>query len=292
MESPWDYIALSFIGRRERNEDNCFAGKISDNVWLFAVADGMGGSVKGEIASYLAISALAQYIRLQSESFVPDPFPDLKSILYGSFQKAQESISAHTKTEESDRGMGTTLVVLLVYNNQYVWGNIGDSRLYVLDKDELLLLSRDHTHVQDYHEKNGQPAPPEMVDRYGHILTKAIDGGDDSPDIYPHDKPHCEIEYGNIFLLCSDGLFPDKMNVKTELIKNYIFGSDTLDLAGKNLISEAFFSGSTDNITVVLASFGLPTRKNLKLKKFTWPPQNNSVKTKKHLFGFLFRKRE
>jgi protein phosphatase len=243
------YIANSFIGKRENNEDNCVATEVSEGVYFFAVADGMGGAAGGQIASKLVIDIAVDIIKEEYASEV-DP-ADMKNIIERVFLLAQKAICRKINEDRNLTGMGTTLTCVLVQSNKYVWGNIGDSRVYLLRKHQLNQITSDHTYINSISDKGN--LSENTVKMYGSYLEKVLDGGIDCADIYPIEKDYEILQKKDLFLLCSDGLITDKNNTDNNGFKKCISSSKDLDKAAKKIIKNAYDAGSKDNITVVLA---------------------------------------
>jgi protein phosphatase len=270
-----NYFAESFTGRRENNQDACNVYVLARDSYLLAVADGMGGSVGGQVASNLILDHCEEYFK---KEFGNDVKPeDLKGILLQGLSRLQTVIYEKIQAEPELTGMGTTLTCVLIQGDKYVWGNIGDSRTYLLSSDKIEQISVDHTYIQDYKKENEGPIPQSILDQYSHYLTKALDGGADSADIFPENSDYEILEEGQGFLLCSDGLISNKVENDDLLLHNYIKASESLELATKNLISSAYYDGSNDNITVVLAEFGSIKRENIKVKNYNYPPKDKSA---------------
>lgn len=280
----------TFIGRRSNNQDSCTAEKIKENVYFLAVADGMGGSVGGQIASKFVLDTAFKIIR---EEYNYEVVPtEMKDILHRVFLSSQQAIAKKIKKEPSLRGMGTTLTCVLIQDDKYVWGNIGDSRTYLLRNNDLQQITVDHTYVQDFiNESNGKDLPQSVLKQYGNYLQRALDGGTDQTDIFPMNKDFEQLVEGDIFLLCSDGLIIDKVQNDTTIFKDYILGSTKLEVAAEQLIALAFHDGSKDNISTVLASFGNYKRMKTKVKKFSYPPKEkvNGEQKSKSKFTKLSR---
>ena len=279
----FNYYSLSFPGRRESNQDACLTLEPSENSLFLAVADGMGGSAGGQVASAIVIETAEELIKKKFKDKVEPS--ELKQILREVFNSADKKIAEKIKTDENLRGMGTTLVCVLILGDKFVWGNIGDSRIYWYKDSGFEQISVDHTHIQDFKDKSGGAVSEELIKNYSHYLTRSIDGGLDEPDIFPDVSPYEVLKEGNAFLLCSDGLIIDKTVDNTEHFKNYLIGTKTLKSAAENLISFAFEQGSNDNISVVLSIKGKLKRQKLNIKKFSYPPTEsktqNSSTTKK-----------
>ena len=270
-----DYYSLSFVGRRKINQDSCVVLKPSSNSIFLAVADGMGGTTGGEIASKTVLDT-AQ--RILTEKFKADVKPEhLKNILIQIFQSAQTDISNKINEKLDLQGMGTTLTCVLILEDKFVCGNIGDSRIYWYNNSELKQVTVDHTHLQEYVDKAGRDVAEKIIEKYSHLLTRAIDGGNHEPDIFPDVKSFDTLTKGDAFVLCSDGMILDKSGGSEINFKNYLTGTKKLKHAAEKLVSFAYSEGSDDNITIVLCTIGKIKKHKMKLEKYAYPPtQNNS----------------
>ena len=220
-----------------------------------AVADGMGGGSYGDIASNLAINVACDILE---KTFVGEKNSNdviLKVILNSIYMRIQELIKIHIKKNPSLKGMGTTLVSLLIYNGKYVWGNMGDSKLYKKINKNLIKLTEDHTYINRYEKESSNQASTAMKDDYGHLLTRCLDGGDDLPDIFPLDKDYEILGDKTLFLLCSDGLILDNdtiYNKNLSKVTRNFFSSKRLEKTANQLVENSFREGSTDNISIIL----------------------------------------
>lgn len=266
-----NYFGLTFTGRRSNNQDAFVTININEKAMFCAVADGMGGAAGGEVASKLTIETAVAFLKGKFKGLVePD---SLKSILEEMFLACQDAIARRLEQCPELAGMGTTMTCILIFRNKYVWGNIGDSRLYKLANGKITQLTRDHTFVEEYREKFGNDLPDHVAEQ-SNIITRAIDGRGDQTDIFPSSGFFSFLNSRDLFLICSDGLIFDKVEDKnTKPFYHYITGTNTLEEACKQLIALAFHAGSSDNITIVLISSGKIIRKRRKLKKFKYPPQ-------------------
>jgi serine/threonine protein phosphatase PrpC len=256
LEESIIYFGESITGRRSNNEDFVLCEKIDDATFLFIVADGMGGSEHGEVASKLAAGTFLSHVK---ESFQkPIPRPQLKFVLEEGFRKAQAAVKEEVEKEPGHAGMGTTLVVLLIHDGSYVWGNIGDSRLYKIDSKGIGQITRDHTYIEDVLKKKGDGhINEEQLNQYSHIITRSVSGGNDKPDIYPENKDALNLGSPIMFFLCSDGLITDKSNRINELdfFQTFLSCPDPETFA-KTLVQNALKNGSEDNISALCVSSG------------------------------------
>jgi len=269
---PISAHGTTFPGRRDVNQDDvlhCYPGPES---FFFAVADGMGGVAGGQIASQTALSTAEAFLdeRFQYQVSVED----LKEILSEMYERAQDSIRGVTDDDPSLEGMGTTLTCVLGYQDHFVVGNLGDSRVYYLSGNSISLVTEDHSYLQEFKNKSGtNNLDPQFVAQYGHIINKTLDGSGDEADFFPYDETAFQLSGHDGFLLCSDGLIVDKLKEQEQLFKSYMLGTPDLQTAAESLVSLAYYSGSTDNISVVLAEAGSLQRELGRVRTYPFPPK-------------------
>lgn len=262
--------SISFQGRRSNNEDSCLILNLGGENYFLAVADGMGGAAGGEIASRLVIDSAKEYLQY---AFTTRVYPeDMKEVVQRIFELSQKAINDEVKAKPELSGMGSTLTCVLILDDEFVIGNLGDSRVYLLKKNTLQLMTEDHTYIQEAQKELGGNLDPNIAGRYSNYLIRSIDGGDDKPDIFPKEKPFEKLSEGEAFLLCSDGLITDKIKDNHGNFKDYILGTNSLKDAIGELISLAYTEGSKDNITVVLAQYGELNRSQRNIVQRGYPP--------------------
>jgi PPM family protein phosphatase len=263
--STIEHYGLSITGRRDNNQDKFLCRQINENTFFYAVADGMGGSRFGEIASGIVLQDIELF--LSSKFKHDDKVQDLKVILHDCFLYLQERFIEYTNTNAEHAGMGTTLVVLLVHDQKYVWGNLGDSRLYRIMDGRIDQLTIDHTYIQQLKEQ-GKPVDDEIHSRFSHLLTRCINGGMEMPDIFPVEKDCLTLQSPSGFILCSDGMILNKAeNLNDYKLKEIFLGRDKLSGIAEKLINYAYSSGSGDNITAVVVRFGVNDKKERRKPK-------------------------
>jgi PPM family protein phosphatase len=231
---------ISDVGRvREGNED---AYLVADSV--FAVADGMGGHVAGEVAASTALEPIrALDGRVFSDS---DAAADA---LRTAVVEANETVSRMAADEPSYRGMGTTLTAAMLEGQRLHVAHVGDSRAYLLRDGRFSQLTDDHTLVQHLIDE-GQITREEAASHpQRSIITRAIGV---SPDV-DVDSLTFELQPGDAVLLCSDGLtgVVDDLQIAEVL-------ADDADAALRRLVRIANDAGGPDNITAVLLRFDDP----------------------------------
>ena len=231
-----EQVGRTDVGRqRSANEDSLVLQPP-----FFAVADGMGGARAGEVASAIAAGAFegASAAGEAAEA-------QLARIL----REANRRIYDLAVTDESRRGMGTTLTAAKVHDSEVSLGHVGDSRAYRLRDGELEQITRDHSLVAEL-ERSGQ-ITPEAAEHHPQrsIITRALGP---EPDVEV-DTYTLSARAGDLFLLCSDGL---TSMISDDEVAAVLRTSATLDDAADALIKAANQSGGKDNITVVLFRLG------------------------------------
>ncbi|MEO0325100.1 MAG: Stp1/IreP family PP2C-type Ser/Thr phosphatase [Myxococcota bacterium] len=237
--------------KRTHNEDN-FTCLDEDN--LYVVADGMGGHASGEVASRMAIDTLREFFRATSAD--PEatwPYKMDKSRGYEenrlitSIKLANLRIYESAQRESKLRGMGTTVVGILIVDDGVLIAHVGDSRAYRLRDGKLHQLTEDHSLLNDYIKM--KRLSEEEIANFPHknVIVRAL-GMKDSVKVDTQlDRP----EPGDIYVLCSDGLCGPASDAEIE----EIVASEPKDMrsAAARLIERANANGGPDNITVVLA---------------------------------------
>ena len=223
----------SHTGRqRPANEDSFYA-----RAPLFAVADGMGGAQAGEIASRIAVETLGA-------GDAPDG-AGAEQRLADLVQSANERIHDLSRSDEQHAGMGTTMTVVLVGEEEITIAHVGDSRAYVLRGGELQRLTRDHSLVEELLEQG--KLTPEEASRHPQrsVITRAV-GPERHVEV---DTQTARARDSDLFLICSDGL---TTMIDEPFIERTLNGGGRLDDIGHALIDAANEAGGRDNITVVL----------------------------------------
>lgn len=250
----WDlnYASVSQVGRRQSNQDACFAEQLTSDIYLFAVADGMGGANGGETASAMVIETMKTVVMEEIGDLYEDP-KHLRNCLEKVVSTCQTKLAEAGEENENLRGMGTTLVALLIVEDNFCYCNIGDSRIYQYDQRGLRQLTTDHSLVQETLSKaDGVPVPEDFLRRHDHIITRVLNGGDDLADLSDVKSISGELKEKTSFLLCSDGLILDKIN-EPSYISDSLKNEQASPVEKCNYLSNyAYDKGSNDNITLVI----------------------------------------
>jgi serine/threonine protein phosphatase PrpC len=217
---------------RRRNEDAFVVDPP-----LFAVADGMGGAQAGEVASRLAAAAFREY--READELAPEE--RVRAII----KEANRRIYDRARTDSEVSGMGTTVTAALLTDGRVVIGHVGDSRAYRIRDGRLEQLTDDHSLVADLMRSGRLTAEEAEGHPQRSVITRAL-GTDPDVDV---DTLVIEVEAGDLFLLCSDGL--STMVSDSEVLQT-VERAATLDEAARDLVRAANTGGGEDNVTVVL----------------------------------------
>ncbi len=232
---------LTDAGRvRDHNEDSVTILKNINNEYLMIVADGMGGHRAGEVASSLAVTHLGK--RFTEIASLGSKL-DAVNWLNDNINEINKGIIDYTKQYPDTTGMGTTLVVALLTQDYLIFGNIGDSRGYVLKNNKLHKVTKEHTLV-NLLVSTGELSEEEAINHpKKNVLMKALGAAESCElDIFDVDKDIDGI------MLCSDGL--TNMLTKEQIEKVLNDEELTIEDKVRKLIRKSNARGGTDNITV------------------------------------------
>lgn len=228
--------AASDVGQlRSLNEDSYFTG-----AQIAVVADGMGGHACGDVASDLTVR---EFQALQSRASLT--VEDVQSAI----RSANESILAGVLADPSKKGMGTTVagIALVDYLGESHWlvFNVGDSRVYRLDRGQPVQLTVDHSEVAELVAAGRITAEEALVHPLRNVITRSL-GTDPVPQVDVWIFPPHE---GDSFLVCSDGLTNE---LDDDAIAGTVAGATSPNAAAAALIDAANQAGGQDNITAIV----------------------------------------
>ena len=225
--------------KREKNED---AFLVDDGMGLYIVADGMGGHKGGDLASKLAVEAMSEVVRTHRDEHT---YFSPRAMLEDGYTEASSRIFQKSQMEDSYlQGMGTTLVVAYVHEDELFIGNVGDSRAYFFNNQYMWQLTEDHSLVNE-HIRAGLLKDSEARDfQAKNIITRSVGFEREVRcDIFRK-----KLSAGDKFLICSDGL---SGLVSDERIHEICRKND-LKKSVQICIQEAKENGGDDNITVMI----------------------------------------
>jgi PPM family protein phosphatase len=237
----WRVAAASDPGcQRQKNEDNYF---VSSDSRVFAVADGMGGALGGARASKLTVEAIESLWTERPPR--TDDREAVKEWLVEAVLKANQSVHATAEQDASVRGMGTTVVVAVQSDNNLMQiAHVGDSRAYMVREGKPVLLTQDHSVVQEMVRAGRLTEEQARINPYKNLITRCL-GHDDKVEI---DQTPVEIRTGDWIVLCTDGL---PTVLRDEQISEVVDGASEPEGACEELVRQTIDGGAPDNVTVV-----------------------------------------
>lgn len=235
----------SHVGRRDNNED---ALCVAPELGLFAVSDGMGGYEGGEVASALTVEAVRGFVehtQRDPEGTWPCKEDRRRTFLENVLTAA--ALAAHQAVAQRREGrlgqMGATLAALLFDGRRLAVGHVGDSRVYRLRGGVLEALTRDHSAYEELRAA-GLFEGPRSAFAFRNQITRALGlEGSHRADTTSH-----ELQAGDVFLLCSDGLSEPVGEAQLAAL----LADESVERACARLVQAAYDAGGTDNITAVV----------------------------------------
>ncbi len=232
-------IAKSDVGRtRKQNEDNVLVLKNKLNHTIIVVADGMGGHNAGEIASEISCQVI-------SEEFQKIDKPvDYKKFIEETLLKANKDIYRKSILYTEYAKMGTTTSLLIYDGKRAYIGHIGDSRIYYINSQKIMQITKDHTLVEAMIDSGSLSREAASSSRYKNVLLQAL-GTSKKLTI---DIKELKVPKEFKFLICSDGLTGE---VTDEEIWKIMNEENDLESKVEKLIDLASEKDGSDNISVV-----------------------------------------
>lgn len=233
-------FSLTDVGRRRSvNQDYVYTCEkpIGNLPNLFLVADGMGGHKAGDYASKYTVETMCRVIERSPEK-------DPEVILYQAIKAANEHIRQKALEDINLEGMGTTIVAATCLGNRLQVANVGDSRLYIVNK-EIMQITHDHSLVEEMVRMGGIDRETARNHPDKNIITRAIGAGNSVEiDFFTRN-----LEKGDMILMCTDGL--SNMLEDEEILMIMKGQRDLVEIA-ETLIREANNRGGRDNVSVVV----------------------------------------
>lgn len=272
-----DLAALSDPGKiRSNNEDHYFVGRFQrsmrtlstnmprgampdssdETVYAMLVADGVGGSAAGEIASRTAIQALVDLV-LETPDWIMRLDDRLAEEalqrMERRFQQVRDTLVARANADPNLHGMGTTMTVAGSVGPELLTAHVGDSRAYIFRRSgRLERLTRDQTMAQSLADSGAITQDEAETSPYRHVLTSALATRGAFVQV---ELKRWRLHDGDQVLLCSDGLTD---MVPDETIARVLEESRTSAQGCRRLLDLALESGGRDNVTVVVSRYRIP----------------------------------
>lgn len=245
-----EFGACTDVGRTRENNEDSF--RVASDIGLFVLSDGMGGQSSGEVASRLATDAVIAHCR---EAHVNPSLPLTGETLDGVSEAGNRLASAirlansavHKASQKQDklRGMGATVVAVMLSEERVSIAHAGDSRVYRLRNGNLERLTRDHSFIEEQ-VRRGLMTPEEAsTSTLQNVLMRAVGV-----------EPEIEVEVNeelfaddDVLLLCSDGLTKELSDPQ---IAGVLAETEDPEMAAEQLVDLANRAGGSDNITAIV----------------------------------------
>lgn len=244
-----EIVGLTDVGRlRERNED---AIDWDASLGVAMLADGMGGSQGGDVASRTALQSIKDDLR-RALADVNRHGPRARTrevrgaLVMELVRRANQGVRKSASRDNRLSGMGTTLVMVLVGPDFLTAAHVGDSRLYRVRGGSVERLTEDHSMVRELVQRGKMDAAQAARSRHRNVITRALGKSQD----VEVDVAHHAIAADDIFMLCSDGL----TNMLSDAELGTVFDANPEDLAAaaRDAVWLANERGGRDNISIVL----------------------------------------
>ena len=208
---------------------------------LLVVADGVGGHAKGDVASRIALNSIAGAVLPRLLDGVPPT-----RLLDEGIREAHRAVWAHVDENPGTSGMGTTAVCALVGDGDVHLANIGDSRAYVISRDEIRRVTKDHSYVQTLIDDGQITEEESRTHPQKNVITKAIGAAHAAEP----DTMRLTLDADEHLLLCCDGVMA---HLTDEDIKDAVLADrDDPQAACQKIVDTANARGGTDNISLII----------------------------------------
>ncbi len=216
---------------------------------LLAISDGMSGHPRGEIASRIVIRTLVGVLCNVMASNTAISAKMASEEIVGAIQEAGKRMNVYSSRVPGSTGMGATVVLAMIDGDQIYSANLGDSRVYVINREGIRRVTKDHSYVQELVDSGKIEADAAKTHPRRNLVTRVVAADSDST---PRTFADTLVE-GDIVLVCSDGihLYIDD----DELRKIILEESDPQRVCDK-LIAMANGRGGADNVSVIMFPFG------------------------------------
>ena len=228
---------------RDENQDECGVFALSDDLngdprgFVLIVADGMGGTAGGKIASQIAVKTISEYLTLIEDNFLLS----MKNAIIA----AEAEIKRVASEQPTLSRLGTTASVALYVNEMVFFAHIGDTRIYHLSNGSIIQISKDHTLIQELIDRGSISAEDALTQKRSNVLLRSL-GSNKKSDAEFYES--VKAKKGDYVLICSDGLWSVVTNDEIfKIITHY-----DAQIAANKLVKLANDRGGKDNISVVI----------------------------------------
>ncbi|MEM9067635.1 MAG: protein phosphatase 2C domain-containing protein [Myxococcota bacterium] len=270
-------VGATDTGRvRERNEDQFLIARLERTVEvehcglavndgvrhtdrptgrLMMVADGMGGQVRGDVASAVVVDAMLQYAVSMMPWLRMSSAADERALADGltsAVERSQRRMLEVAERKGFVGDMGSTLTLGYVMWPTLYLVHVGDSRAYLFRGGELFRLTKDHNLATEMVRMNVMTDEEAQASRFASVLTNSVSTSNEEIRVELH---QVELRQGDLVLLCTDGLYGEISEPEIKLQLSHVVATDFVEPCVKRLVELAREAGGRDNITAVLAAF-------------------------------------
>lgn len=232
----WSSYGITDVGKvRKHNEDAMLQ---RSEVGLWVVADGMGGHSKGDVASQMIVDSMK---KVNERTSLIKFIDDIEDRLLNVNQKLIDKARASTKKST----IGSTLALMIAYENFCIYMWAGDSRIYRLRDGQMCQITTDHSQVELYIEKGMISRAEALVHPHGNMITRAIGATD---ELYI-DIDMQIMQRNDRYLLCSDGL---TKHIQDYELEEHLKKGNSSEETCRTLIDLTLSRGAGDNVTAIV----------------------------------------
>ena len=224
---------------RQQNQDAFSIRTLDDGRIIALVCDGMGGARAGNVASSMAVELFMEQFLKEGGASGDEERMERAADL------ANRQVFQRSTQEADCAGMGATLVAALAGGQEAVILNEGDSRAYHVNEDGIVLITRDHSLVEDLVERGELTRDQARCHPHKNLITRALG----AEPVLMADCFRQPLSPGDYLLLCSDGL--SNVVDEQEMLYEVIHGGEA-ETCCQRLLEVALDRGAPDNVTVVL----------------------------------------
>lgn len=234
------------IGRKRKTNQDSICLDYTHH--FFVVADGMGGHNGGDIASQLTVKVMPEFLKTHLNL-------EPQNLMKNMIQEVNREILKTADAQPELHGMGTTVSAILFAGPTLVIGNVGDSRVYMVNNTNIYQMTRDHSFVQEKLNMGIYSREEAVNDPQKNVLVRSVGfEADVQVDVFNY-----RICKNDVFLICSDGLHGKVSDSDIlHIVQKNISDPARCQLADvqrtvKELIQQANDNGGQDNISVIVA---------------------------------------
>ncbi len=227
---------------RDSNQDSYAAGRLSDTATYAVVCDGMGGANGGNVASAIAVKTISESFTRNFRNNMTDG--SIRMLMESAISTANSAVLSAASKNPDYKGMGTTVVTVIVEGERVTLAHLGDSRAYLFTNGDLKLLTHDHSVIQSMIDRGQLTETQAKYHPDKNVITRAL-GVNKDIDI---DFDDLLLNSGDMILLCTDGL--TNYVEKERLV--FLINKTEPELLPEAFIKSANSGGGGDNITAVL----------------------------------------